>query len=151
MVSLIDAASYIVQEYDKEYKEHISEMKLHKLLYFAQRESLILKDEPLFDAVFYGWKYGPVLKEIRSLYPSVFYRFEMDPQSYRELKPVMDSVFLRYAGKDAWSLSRLTHGEYSWKQSRLGVNEYENSDNPMKLEDIKVDADRIKERRAMLS
>ena len=151
MVSLYEAASYIVQEYDKEYKEHISEMKLHKLLYFAQRESLILKNEPLFEAVFFGWKYGPVLKEIRNVYPSMLYNFELNPQSYKELKPIMDSIFLRYAEKDAWSLSRLTHGEYSWKQSRIDVNEYENSDNPMKLEDIKVDAARIKERRAALS
>ena len=63
--------------------------------------------------------------------------------------PVMDKVFEEYAGKDSWSLSRLTHGELSWKNSRQGIPKGENSDNPMKLDDIKVDADRIRKRREM--
>lgn len=51
-----------------QYGQQIDEMKLHKLMYFAQRESLIQTGAPLFNATFYGWKYGPVLKEIRSAY-----------------------------------------------------------------------------------
>ena len=34
--------------YQKEFGERISEMKLHKLLYFTQRESLIQLGEPMF-------------------------------------------------------------------------------------------------------
>ncbi|RGS25727.1 MULTISPECIES: Panacea domain-containing protein [Clostridia] len=49
---------------------HMDEMKMHKLMYFSQRESLMYNNEPLFDGVFYGWKYGPVLKEVRSAYMS---------------------------------------------------------------------------------
>lgn len=63
----------------------------------------------------------------------------------------MDKVFEKYADKDSWSLSRLTHGEIAWKNSRVGVPEGDNSDNPMSLEDIRKDADRIRERREMLS
>ena len=63
---------------------------------------------------------------------------------------IMNKVFEEYAGKDSWSLSRLTHGEFSWKNSRKGVSDGENSDNPMNLDDIKVDADRIRERREIL-
>ena len=54
--------------YDYYYEEHghnIDEMKMHKLMYFAQRESFIEYDKPLFSARFYGWKFGPVLKEVR--------------------------------------------------------------------------------------
>lgn len=66
------------------------------------------------------------------------------------MQSVMDKVFEKYAGKDSWSLSRLTHGEFSWKNSRQGVPDGENSDNSMKMDDIRVDADRIRERREML-
>lgn len=55
--------------YDMYYAEkgvHMDEMKMHKLMYFSQRESLMYNKEPLFDATFYGWKYGPVLTEVRS-------------------------------------------------------------------------------------
>jgi hypothetical protein len=44
----------------------------------------------------------------------------------------------------------LTHGEFAWKNSRKGISDGENSDNPMSLKDMMVDADRIRERREML-
>ena len=43
-------------------------MKLHKLLYFTQRECLIQKGEPMFDAQFEAWKYGPVMVQIHQHY-----------------------------------------------------------------------------------
>ena len=150
MEDLMNVASYICNRYSKEYGSRIDEMKLHKLLYFAQRESLIQNREPLFDAVFYGWKFGPILKEIRLAYrDDLFYDSVPQDVIFRMLS-IMNKVFEEYAGKDSWSLSRLTHGEFSWKNSRQGVPDGENSDNPMSLDDIRVDADRIRERREML-
>ena len=64
---------------------------------------------------------------------------------------ILEKVLEEYAAKDSWSLSRLTHGEMSWKNSRIGIPEEQNSDNPMKLEDIVADAERIKSRRKMLN
>ena len=32
--------------------EHMDERRMHKLMYFAQRESLMYKNKPLFDATF---------------------------------------------------------------------------------------------------
>lgn len=150
MENLMTIASYIFKRYDDEFNSKIDEMKLHKLLYFAQRESLIQNREPLFDAVFYGWKFGPVLKEIRAAYrDNLFYDLVPEDVVIRIL-PIMDKVFEEYAGKDSWSLSRLTHGELAWKNSRKGISDGENSDNPMSLDDIRVDADRIRERREFL-
>lgn len=151
MEDLMNVASYICNRYLGEYGSEIDEMKLHKLLYFSQRESLIQNREPLFDATFYGWKYGPVIKEIRSAYrDNLFYSAIPQDVGFHMLS-IMNKVFEEYAGKDSWSLSRLTHGELSWKSSRQGVSERDNSDNPMKLDDISIDADRIRERREMLS
>ena len=74
MEDLMNVASYIYNIYKSENGTNIDEMKLHKLMYFAQRESLIQDNRPLFDAVFYGWKFGPILKEIRIAYrDSAFY------------------------------------------------------------------------------
>lgn len=150
MEDLMNVASYICKRYADEFHSRIDEMKLHKLLYFAQRESLVQNREPLFDAVFYGWKYGPILKEIRVAYrDNLFYNLIPEDVICR-ISVVMDKVFEEYAGKDSWSLSRLTHGEFAWKNSRKGISDGENSDNPMSLDDIRVDADRIRERREML-
>lgn len=61
MEDVLNVAAYISQRYFSEYSEQIDKMKLHELMYFAQRESLIQTGEPLFDAA----KYGPILKEIQ--------------------------------------------------------------------------------------
>ena len=58
MENVMNVAAYITNRYLEEYKQPIDEMKLHKLMYFAQRESFIQNNQPLFDATFYGWKYG---------------------------------------------------------------------------------------------
>lgn len=47
MLDVVKVASYISRRYEREYGSPIDEMKLHKLLYFAQRESLIQIDQPL--------------------------------------------------------------------------------------------------------
>lgn len=151
MEDLMNVASYISNRYRSEYGAKIDEMKLHKLLYFSQRESLIQNEEPLFEEVFYGWRFGPVLKEIRNAYrEDSFYR-SIPQDIVLRIKPVMDKVFNEYAAKDSWSLSRLAHGEISWKNSRAGVPDDASSDNPLKIEDIAKDADRIRERRLMLA
>ena len=140
-------AAYICARYEAAYGERIDEMKLHKLLYFAQRENLIRNDEPLFEGEFQGWRFGPVLPSIRDLYKNNDFGAveEMD-----DVKAVMDYVFENYAEKDSWSLSRLTHGEISWKKSRKGVAPTEVSTNTIPLGDIRLDADRMRQRREML-
>lgn len=48
MEKILDVAQYIYDEYKRQSGEIIYEMKLHKLLYFTQRESLAITNEPLF-------------------------------------------------------------------------------------------------------
>ena len=140
-------AAYICSRYEAEHGERIDEMKLHKLLYFAQRENLIEKDEALFQGDFYGWRFGPVLTAIRENYKNDDFEKVTD---LGEDQKLVDAVIDEYAGKDAWSLSRLTHGEISWKRSRKGVAPSENSNNLMPLTDIRDDADRMRKRRQTL-
>lgn len=151
MANMLTVAAYICSRYEETYGSRIDEMKLHKMMYFAQRESLIQSDKPLFRGTFHGWKYGPVLKDIREAYQDPSLLPQVSEKTARELAPIMDIVFRDYAEKDSMSLSRLTHGEISWKKSRKGVAPAQNSDNPIKLADIRLDAERIKERRKMLA
>ena len=151
MESLVKIASYINDRYQRDFGCRIDEMKLHKLLYFAQRESLVQLNEPLFAERFEAWKYGPVLVPVRHMYQYDLLHEPLSPEAVQRFTGVFDKIFSQYAVKDSWSLSTLTHGEYSWKQARLGVPEGENCSNEMKIENIKIDAQRIKMRRLMLS
>lgn len=149
MKDILTVASYIAGRYRAENGAPIDEMKLHKLLYFAQRESLIQTGEPLFPEEFQGWRFGPVAVDIRAAYRDDAFRTVTDADLGGD-KAVLDSVFEHYAGKDSWSLSRLSHGEICWKKSRKGVAPNDSSCKAIPLEDIRLDADRMRERRAML-
>ena len=48
MAGMLTVAAYICDRYEKDFGEKIDEMKLQKLMYFAQRESLIRSGKPLF-------------------------------------------------------------------------------------------------------
>lgn len=149
MKDLMTIASYICGRYEAETGERIDEMKLHKLLYFAQREQMIRTGEALFEGDFYGWRFGPVVPAIRDAYRNQNFQPVTDVD-LGEDKAVLDAVFENYAGRDSWSLSRLTHGEICWKKSRKGIAPNESSNNLIPLADIGLDARRMRERRALL-
>lgn len=148
MLTAVDIANYYAGKYANDTDKFIDEMKLHKLLYFAQRESLIQTGKPLFEEDFYGWKYGPVLKSIRT----EFKHGKFSTPNFSDIpnNPVLDVVYDKYAFKDSWYLSTLSHTEFSWKKSRSGLSANENGSRPIPIEDIMVDAKRVKARRENL-
>lgn len=138
--------------YEKNGK-HMDEMRMHKLMYFAQRESLMYNKEPLFDATFYGWKYGPVLKEVRNQFKKDLNLEELTKLKDSvsdNTKKILESVFDRYGSLSSWKLSALSHEEFSWKMARSGLNYEDNGDVPLLLNAMKVDAQRelVSRRRA---
>lgn len=147
MEDVVKVASYICQRYQHEYGKRIDEMKLHKLLYFTQRESIIQTGEPFFDAHFEAWKYGPVMVTIRQLYKDNALHEELPVDVRHRYQSVFDTVFNTYAPKDSWSLSSITHGEYAWQQARKQVGSDEKSHVLMQTDDIRKDAERVRIRR----
>ncbi|MBO1871272.1 DUF4065 domain-containing protein [Lachnoanaerobaculum sp. Marseille-Q4761] len=138
--------------YEKNGK-HMDEMRMHKLMYFAQRESLMYNKEPLFDATFYGWKYGPVLKEVRNQFKKDLNLEELTKLKDSvsdNTKKILESVFDRYGSLSSWKLSALSHEEFSWKMARSGLNYEDNGNVPLSLNAMKVDAQRelVSRRRA---
>ena len=150
MESVEKVASYISERYQKEYNQRIDEMKLHKLLYFTQRECIAQTGQPMFDASFHAWMYGPVLPSIRSLYKRDLLHSLPSEESIKKYRPIFDEVFKELAATKSIMLSAISHGELSWKKARVGYGKYEESDVPMKLEDIMEDALRYKQRCQML-
>ena len=75
---------------------------------------------------------------------------ELSADKIEQYQPVFDKVFQQYASKDSWSLSTITHGEYSWQNARKGVADAENSSAKIQIDDIRKDAERIRLRRFIL-
>lgn len=147
MIDVIKIASYIFKRYEEEMCTKIDEMKLHKLLYFAQRESIIQTGEPMFEAQFAAWKYGPVIVGIRNSYKLNLLTFLPSEEELSPYKSSLDYIFQNYATKDSWTLSMLTHGESCWLNARKGYGQDEHCDVLINLSDIAKDAERMKVRR----
>lgn len=150
MISVVNVASYISDRYLKENGERIDEMKLHKLLYFMQKECIVQTGHPMFPEVFHAWKYGPVMPCIRSLYKEDMLHDFPSEEAMGKYLPVFDEVFRRLSHSHSYTLVSIAHGELSWKRARKGYGKYEASDVPMKIEDIYEDADMYKKRQEML-
>lgn len=142
MKDMKTVASYIATRYQEVYGEKIDEMKLHKLMYLAQRESLARTDVPLFDAEIQGWRLGPVIPDLRTYYKEDTLT-EVTGEELGEDRAAVDAVFDEYAARESLSLSRMTHGEICWRKSRKGFRPSESSNETIPLDDIRLDAFRI--------
>jgi uncharacterized phage-associated protein len=130
--------------------ERIDEMKLHKLLYFAQRESYIRNGRPLFKGSFVAGVYGPMILSIRGIYKRNGLKEQPKNEFVVENKEVLDYLFEHYAPMKSWSLSSISHGELSWRNARRGLNRFEDKYPEISDEDIRKDAQRVKSRRNFL-
>ncbi len=120
----------------------MDQMRMHKMMYFAQRESLMYNKAPLFDADFEGWMYGPVLVAVRDEYRSGDMFQSVSDNLSDDARRLVDSVYRRYNKLSSWQLSTLSHGELSWKNSRNGLDASVRGSVPLKLADMRLDAAR---------
>lgn len=142
MAQTLAVAKYLNDLHVKKHGCAMDQMKMHKMMYFSQRESLMISENPLFNDDFEAWKYGPVLVNVRSEYLTG----HMFDGEYEELsdteKELVESVYKRYDEYDAWQLSTLSHAEHSWRQARKGLVAGEAGNEKMSLTAIKADATR---------
>ena len=143
MEKILNVAEYIFKEYNKVTGELIDEMKLQKLLYFSQRETLAILNKPLFNEEFEGWKYGPISREVRTVYTED--GINADTEDIKnESKYIINNVILEYGALASWKLSKISHKEISWINSRKGLKDEENGNRKIKLEDIREDAKKVR-------
>lgn len=64
MVKAMDVANFFVNLFNDDPQECMTNLRLNKLLYFAQAWSLARLDKPLFDEEIQAWDYGPVIPEV---------------------------------------------------------------------------------------
>lgn len=143
MERVVNIAQYIFDVYKKESGCVIDEMKLHKLLYFSQRECLALLNRPMFDEPLQGWKYGPVCPVIRGTYTEHGIYAETQPIS-DESAYIVNNIMAQYSFIEAWKLSELTYKETSWLNSRVGLKDGENGNRELLLDDIRKDAEKVR-------
>jgi len=120
--------------------DNVTNLRLQKLVYYAQAWHLANRWGPLFDADFQAWVHGPVIPGLYRKYSHLgaqpILAEGADTASDVELQQSLDaalSVFDEptqgllemvadaYMGLGAWALERLTHQERPWVEAREGL------------------------------
>ncbi|MBE9237290.1 SocA family protein [Anabaena aphanizomenioides LEGE 00250] len=126
MLSGYDVAKYFLAQTNEEAGDLMSNLKLQKLLYYAQGFHLALYDEPLFPESIEAWTYGPVVPEVYRAYKkydsgAIPIPEDIDFSQYeQQSRELLDEVYSVYGQFSAWKLLSLIHEEEPWKNAREG-------------------------------
>jgi len=104
---------------------YLSNLKLQKLLYYAQAWHLALYELPLFEDDFEAWIHGPVIPALYEQYQTFGWqpllKEVQKPQFSEELQHFLEEVTEEYFILDALELEMMTHREAPWIETRGGV------------------------------
>lgn len=119
-------AEYFLSLVDPEAGDAITNLKLQKLLYYAQGLHLALFNQPLFAEPIEAWMHGPVV-------PTVYHRYKsfganplpvseaFDPTTLdAETQAFLNEVYEVYGQFSAWKLRNMTHTEAPWRDTLEG-------------------------------
>lgn len=126
MLRVIEVAEYFLWRACQEDNELISNLKLQKLLYYAQGYCLARLGRPLFDAPIEAWEHGPVVSEVYRTYKQYGKSALPCPPNFRVEKFrsqeqfVVDEVYAIFSPFSAWKLREMTHSEPLWQKTKNG-------------------------------
>ena len=140
MENTLAVAKALFVMHDDMFHKKIDELRMHKLMYFIQRESLIVNGDILFPEDFLGWKYGPVLSSVRAEFRDSEPFMDIKENVKDETKALIADVLERFKDVSSWRLSIMSHEEFSWKFSRTGLNPSDNGNVHLSIDAMKIDA-----------
>lgn len=121
MASAFDVAKYFLTLSRPDEGDLISNLKLQKLLYYAQGFSLVVLGRNLFDDDIVAWDHGPVVPDVWRAYRHhgaqgipVPEDFEAERYLSHEERELLDEVWDVYGQFSAWKLRNMTHEEAPW-------------------------------------
>lgn len=119
------AAQYLCAVRDEE--DSFTNLKLQKLLYYAQAYAAVFLGRPLFPERIKAWPHGPVVPQVRYEYkvhqaqplprPEGFDPMAVNPDA----RAVLDRVYAEFGQFEAWRLREMTHEEDPWLNTAQGA------------------------------
>lgn len=143
MRNILEIASALNTIYQQVYsplrKNDMTEMKMHKMLYFAQKIHYQNFGKWLFEEDFEGWVHGPVNKEVRNKFTTIkLIPFDINKLTPEEEYTIRETVF-EYGQYDALTLREMSHNDNAYINSRKGLEPNEHGNKIIKKEDIIID------------
>ena len=120
-----DIANYFLANVEEDSGDCISNLKLQKLVYFAQGLHLAMQGQPLFSDPIEAWDHGPVVPGLYHAFKHRGNRAIEPPEQFEaddylpEVREILDAVLTVYGQFSAWKLRDITHGEPPWRDTPL--------------------------------
>jgi len=120
-------AVYFLSLVDNDCGDSVSNLKLQKLVYYAQGVYLALRDKPLFNDKIFAWEHGPVVPSLYKFYShhgstDIPKPSKVDYSIYnKKAREVMDDVYKVFGQFSAWKLRNMTHEEPPWKDTPINT------------------------------
>ncbi len=112
----------VMREGDSEY---ISNLKLQKLLYYAQGTFYAMTGKKLFNDPIVAWRHGPVVVDVYHEYKEngasgIEFDEPFEFSEYNEeTNGILEEVYEYFGQYSAWKLRNMTHEERPWKETNL--------------------------------
>lgn len=122
MLAAIDVAEYFVSI---ESQDFLTNLKIQKLLYYAQGVALARWSGQLFPEKIVAWQLGPVVIEVYKEYEKyggspIPLASNFDLSKYdTETQNLLNKVFEKYGRFSAARLVDMTHSEAPWKMTKI--------------------------------
>ncbi len=135
-IPVTEVAEYFLSKVNTEFGDCITNLKLQKLVYFAQGFVLALTEKTLFNENLIAWQHGPVVISLYDKYKNGANAIKI-PKTFKmpnlcknnELIDILDDVYNTYGQFSAWKLRDFSHlPDAPW--SKVNLNE------PLKLDDM---------------
>jgi uncharacterized phage-associated protein len=120
MLTAQDIAEYFLSRVDPDSGDLISNLKIQKLVYYAQGYHLALNGTPLFREEIEAWEHGPVVPVLYRRYKQhgagpIPIPESIDIEKYSEdVRELLEELYQVYSQFSAWKLRDMTHAEPPW-------------------------------------
>jgi uncharacterized phage-associated protein len=105
-------------------KDPLTNLRLQKLLYYAQAWSLVVRESELFSDDLQAWRWGPVVLAVHRKLPDGQGANQINPDTFDDAPNLQGDeaefvkcVWEAYNQFSALQLSRMTHEELPWRKA----------------------------------
>lgn len=123
-VSANEVSAWFVNHADIEAGEAITQLKVQKLVYYADAWFLANFDKPLILEDFQAWAHGPAIPFLYDKYREHKWQalpLEDAPKLSKDVRMFLGAVFEEYGQFSAKKLEQMTHDEDPWLVAREGL------------------------------
>lgn len=123
MCSCLNIAKYFLSLQGDDAGDAISNLKLQKLMYYAQGYYLAMCGHPLFKEDFEAWEHGPVIPALYRMFKkygsgALPKPDDFDLENYtEEERDFLNSIYDAIGQYSAWALRELSHQTAPWRDT----------------------------------